>query len=126
MNRKELTKRYWRYYLMLEKRFIGSIEYVALDKKNYPTFSNEYALLIQAIGAELDTVFKVFNKFRIFLFNFVIVILHILFPYRRQGWPVRILFCILLLLNFVLVLQDFLMRYFLISGVQVLLYTGAC
>lgn len=63
MNRKELTKRYWRYYLMLEKRFIGSIEYVALDKKNYPTFSNEYALLIQAIGAELDTVFKVFCGF---------------------------------------------------------------
>lgn len=43
---------------MHEKRFIESIEYVELHIDNYNTFSNSYALLIQAIGAEIDTVFK--------------------------------------------------------------------
>lgn len=63
MNRKELNQRHWRYYLMLEKRFIESIEYVELHKNNFNAFSNGYALLIQAIGAELDTVFKEFCGF---------------------------------------------------------------
>lgn len=48
---------------MLEKRFIESIEYVELHESNYDAFSNGYALLIQAIGAELDTVFKEFCNF---------------------------------------------------------------
>lgn len=63
MNRKELNQKHWRYYLMLEKRFIESIEYVELHTNNFNTFSNGYALLIQAIGAELDTVFKEFCGF---------------------------------------------------------------
>lgn len=48
---------------MLEKRFMESIEYVELHEDNLKTFSNGYALLIQAIGAELDTVFKGFCGF---------------------------------------------------------------
>lgn len=60
MNRKDLNQNHWRYYLMLEKRFMESIDYVELHKDNFNTFSNGYALLIQAIGAELDTVFKEF------------------------------------------------------------------
>ncbi|GDY88521.1 hypothetical protein MCC01971_01390 [Bifidobacteriaceae bacterium MCC01971] len=60
MTRKELNQKHWRYYLMLEKRFIESMEYVELHQDNYNTFSNGYALLLQAIGAELDTVFKEF------------------------------------------------------------------
>lgn len=48
---------------MLEKRFVASIEYVELHTDNYKTYSNGYALLIQAIGAELDTVFKEFCNF---------------------------------------------------------------
>lgn len=63
MTRKELSQKYWKYYLMLEKRFIDSMEYVELNKDNYNAFSNSYALLIQAIGAELDTVFKEFCGF---------------------------------------------------------------
>ena len=43
---------------MLEKRFVESIEFVELHEDNFDAFSNGYALLIQAIGAELDTVFK--------------------------------------------------------------------
>ena len=63
MNRKELSQNHWRYYLMLEKRFIESVEFAELHKDNFDTFSNGYALLIQAIGAELDTVFKEFCGF---------------------------------------------------------------
>lgn len=63
MNRKELSQNHWKYYLMLEKRFIDSIEFAELHKDNFDTFSNGYALLIQVIGAELDTVFKEFCGF---------------------------------------------------------------
>ena len=48
---------------MLEKRFVDSIEFVELHKDNFSAFSNGYALLIQTIGAELDTVFKEFCGF---------------------------------------------------------------
>lgn len=63
MTRKELSQKYWRYYLLLEKRFIESTEYVELHKDNFGTFSNGYALLIQAIGSELDTMFKEYCGF---------------------------------------------------------------
>lgn len=63
MNRKELSQNHWKYYLLLERRFIESIEFVELHKDNFDAFSNGYALLIQAIGAELDTVFKEFCCF---------------------------------------------------------------
>lgn len=63
MDRNLLTLRYWRYYLQLEDQFIESIEYVELDPRNYSAFSNRFAMLIQAIGAELDTLFKLFCDF---------------------------------------------------------------
>lgn len=60
ITRKELEEEYWQYYLLLEDKFINTLQYVELRKFNYWTFSNEYELLIQAIGAELDSVFKMF------------------------------------------------------------------
>ena len=63
MTREEFLSKYWRYYLMLEKKFIVSINYVELDKKNYSTFSIEYAHLLQAICGELDTFFKQYCDF---------------------------------------------------------------
>ena len=51
---------YWQYYLLLEKRFIDTLDYITLAEENYPCFSNEYALLIQAVGSELDSVFKTY------------------------------------------------------------------
>ena len=63
MNRKELSQNHWKYYLMLEKRFVESIEFVEQHHNKVDAFSNGYALLIQAIGAELDTVFKEFCGF---------------------------------------------------------------
>lgn len=63
MTRNDLMQQYWRYYLILEKRFIETIAYVELNSDNYIAYSNNYALLIQAIGAELDTLFKLYCGF---------------------------------------------------------------
>lgn len=60
ITRRELTEEYWQYYLLLEGKFVNTLQYVELRKFNYWTFSQEYELLIQAIGAELDSVFKMF------------------------------------------------------------------
>lgn len=49
--------------MQLESQFMESIEYVELHPSNFSAFSNRYALLIQAIGAELDSLFKFFCGF---------------------------------------------------------------
>lgn len=64
MNRDEFLRDYWSYYLMLEKKFISTFNYVELDPNNYSTYSNEYASLIQTIGAELDSFFKIYCGFQ--------------------------------------------------------------
>lgn len=48
---------------MLEEKFINTLNYIELDWQNAETFSNEYALLLQSIGAELDIFFKVYCGF---------------------------------------------------------------
>ena len=63
MTRKELSRRYWKYYRMLEGKLLESADYVEIDQRNFQTFSNEYALLLQAIGAELDNFFKAYCGF---------------------------------------------------------------
>lgn len=63
MNRQEFLNDYWGYYLMLEKKLINTFNYVELSTSNYSTFSNEYASLIQSIGAELDSFFKLYCSF---------------------------------------------------------------
>ncbi|MCR5731802.1 MAG: hypothetical protein K6G51_02530 [Sphaerochaetaceae bacterium] len=60
MDRYNFIHDYWRYYKTLEKRLIEIISYVEIHYDNFDAFSNEYALLIQAAGAELDNFFKVF------------------------------------------------------------------
>lgn len=57
MTRKEFLQHYWRYYLVLEEKFKNTLNYIELDWQNAGTFSNEYALLLQSIGAELDNFF---------------------------------------------------------------------
>lgn len=64
MTRLELTQKYWKYYLLLEKKFLEFIEYVELHVDNSGAFSNGYALIMQAVGAELDTIFKEFCGYR--------------------------------------------------------------
>ncbi|MBR4909003.1 MAG: hypothetical protein IKZ43_08340 [Acidaminococcaceae bacterium] len=63
MTRDELTKNYWQYYLMLESKFINTKNFVEICADNFPTFSNEYALLLQGVGAELDHFFKAYCGF---------------------------------------------------------------
>lgn len=63
MTREIFLKSYWRYYLLLEEKFMQTINYVELSEKNFPTFSIEYAYLLQTIGSELDTFFKVYCGF---------------------------------------------------------------
>ena len=50
--------------MLLEKKFLESIEYVELHVDNSGAFSNGYALIMQAVGAELDTIFKEFCGYR--------------------------------------------------------------
>ena len=57
MNRKELSQNHWKYYLMLEKRFVESIEFVELHEDNFDAFSNGYALLIQAMFRKNRTTY---------------------------------------------------------------------
>lgn len=63
MCRQEFLNSFWVYYLMLEKKVINTFNYVELSTLNYSTFSNEYASLIQSIGAELDSFFKIYCSF---------------------------------------------------------------
>lgn len=62
MNRDEFISKYWKYYLVLEKQFSETLDFAEFHKDNYNTFSNHYAMLIQSIGAELDSFFKEFCK----------------------------------------------------------------
>ena len=65
MTRKELSRNYWIYYRMLEDKFLATANYVEINRFNFQSFSNEYALLLQSIGAELDNFFKVYCNFNL-------------------------------------------------------------
>ena len=49
MNRKELSQNHWKYYLMLEKRFVESIEFVELHEDNFDAFRKTVADYAQYI-----------------------------------------------------------------------------
>lgn len=63
VNREQFLCDYWAYYLMLEEKFVNTLNYVTLSEDNEDTYSNEYAGLIQMIGAEMDSFFKVYCGF---------------------------------------------------------------
>ena len=63
MTVREFERDYWRYYRMLEDKFMNTLLYVELSQSNFTTYSNEFAHLIQTIGAELDSFFKVYCGF---------------------------------------------------------------
>lgn len=60
MTRNELNNIYWSKYLDFEKRFIKSFHFIALSPNNENATSEEYSELIQIIGSELDSFFKIF------------------------------------------------------------------
>lgn len=49
---------YWRQYILLEKEFCKSLNFVSLSKDNYNTFSNAFIKLILQIGSEIDVSLK--------------------------------------------------------------------
>ena len=63
MNREEFLRDCWAYYMMLEEKFINTLDFVALSTDNEAAYSNEYAGLIQMIGAEMDSFFKEYCGF---------------------------------------------------------------
>ena len=65
MDRATFMNKYWRYYLLLEKKFIETLNYVELAKENFSTYSVEYAHQFLAVGSELDTFFKIYCGFNL-------------------------------------------------------------
>ena len=63
MTREDFIRNHWNYYLSLENRVLHTSSYVAIDPDNDKTFSNEYAILMQAIGGEFDSFFKEYCGF---------------------------------------------------------------
>lgn len=60
MTKDELENKYWRFYLLLEKKFIKIINYVELSEDNYKTYSLEFVSLLREIGSEIDIIMKEF------------------------------------------------------------------
>ncbi len=56
------TKIFWKQYLLLEKDFLETEEYVAIDKSNYKTFSHRYIYLFLNICSEVDSVAEEYCK----------------------------------------------------------------
>lgn len=65
MDRATFMNKYWRYYILLEKKFIETLNYVELAKENFSTYSVEYAHQLLAVGSELDTFFKIYCGFNL-------------------------------------------------------------
>lgn len=65
MDRDTFMNKYWRYYLLLERKFIDTLNYVELAKENFSTYSVEYAHQLLAVGSELDTFFKIYCGFNL-------------------------------------------------------------
>lgn len=62
MNYDKLNNEYWKYYKLLEERFLKSLKYVELNPVNYNTYSIEFANQLISIGSELDVFFKVVSN----------------------------------------------------------------
>lgn len=60
MTSDEFTNRYWRQYLMIEKKFKTTVKYVAVDHENFSIYSDVYAKLLLQIGSEVDVVAREF------------------------------------------------------------------
>lgn len=61
-SRNEFQQRYWNYYLILEKDFLETERYLAIDELNFNAYSNEYIKQYQAICSEIDVIAKSFCK----------------------------------------------------------------
>lgn len=63
MNKDEFLQLYWKNYILIEKEFISTLDYIKLDEDNYDTFSTAYIKLLLQIGSEVDIVAKELCKY---------------------------------------------------------------
>lgn len=59
MELNEFIRAHWRYYLILEEKFIKLTKYIEPVEKNFDTYSLELVHQLQMIGSEIDVVMKV-------------------------------------------------------------------
>ena len=69
MNSKDFILNYWKNYILIEKEFMESINFIEIDEINYKTYSSFYAKLLLQIGSEIDIVFKKYCKMKDNTFN---------------------------------------------------------
>ena len=53
MNEDEFLGLYWKNYILLEKEFSETLEYITLDVDNYNVYSSRYIKLLLQIGSEI-------------------------------------------------------------------------
>lgn len=58
----EFMRQHWSYYLVLEKDFAATEQYLAIDPLNFKAFSNEYIKQYQTICSEIDVIAKAFCR----------------------------------------------------------------
>lgn len=56
MTPQQFAKNFWKQYLLLEKDFLETDEFVTIDKSNYKTFSRRYVYLFLTICSEIDSI----------------------------------------------------------------------
>lgn len=56
MDKNEFVKYYWKHYKFLEKQFLDTERYVAIEKDNYAVYSNEFLNLFVLICNEFDAI----------------------------------------------------------------------
>lgn len=63
MDKHKFLQLYWKNYISIEKEFVQTLNYVALDEENYNVFSSAYIKILLQIGSEIDIVTKSFCIF---------------------------------------------------------------
>lgn len=57
-NKTDFYKHYWNYYLSIERSFLATEPYIAINQKNFNAFSVEFIKLYQIICSEVDVTAK--------------------------------------------------------------------
>ena len=63
MDKNEFVKYYWKHYKFLEKQFLDTERYVAIEKDNYAVCSNEFLNLFVLICNEYDAITAEYCKY---------------------------------------------------------------
>ena len=62
MTPQSFYKIFWKQYLLLEKDFLETDEFVTIDKSNFKTFSSRYTYLLLNICSEIDSIAEEYCK----------------------------------------------------------------